>query len=100
MEGAGKEGGGGGEEWAGWLEAAWVGWVGGLKTAALQSTPAHTPPSSEDTYFFCSLRFFSAGPPREPTPRPSLGELSDSGVPAADVTTSIQSTFTTNEVPS
>lgn len=35
-----------------------------------------------DTYFFCSFLFFSAGPPRVPTPKPSFGELSASGVPA------------------
>lgn len=34
------------------------------------------------THFFCSFLFLSAGPPRVPTPRPSLGELSASGVPA------------------
>lgn len=35
-----------------------------------------------DTHFFCSFLFLSAGPPRVPTPRPSLGEFSASGVPA------------------
>lgn len=35
-----------------------------------------------DTYFFCSFLFLSAGPPRVPMPKPSLGELSASGVPA------------------
>lgn len=39
----------------------------------------------EDTYFFCSFLFFSAGPPRVPIPKPSLGELSASGVPARNV---------------
>lgn len=39
----------------------------------------------EDTYFFCSFLFFSAGPPKVPIPKPSLGELSASGVPAMNI---------------
>lgn len=35
-----------------------------------------------DPHFFCSFLFLSAGPPRVPTPRPSLGVFSASGVPA------------------
>lgn len=41
---------------------------------------------TEDTYFFCSFLFFSAGPPRVPIPKLSLVELSDSGVPARNTT--------------
>lgn len=77
---------------AGWLEAAWLGWgAGGLEDwSPTVHACSQTSQSSEDTYFFCSFLFFSAGPPREPIPRPSFGLLSDSGVPAADVTTSVQ----------
>lgn len=41
----------------------------------------------EGTYFFCSFLFFSAGPPRVPMPKLSLGEVSASGVPAKNINT-------------
>lgn len=86
------------EVWGGWLEAAWARWWwwGGKLESAYRNTssgPLHSQHIQiyitvllENTYFFCSFLFFSAGPPRVPIPKPSFGELSDSGVPAGKTT--------------
>lgn len=82
QRGSGADGGGGG------LEPGHTGPSDAAEPGPLQSTSTDTSVLLENTYFFCSFLFFSAGPPRVPTPKASFGELSDSGVTAAKRTTS------------